>query len=159
MWWLKQLSACLMLLAVAACAGGPDARDTATHQIDPRLGQINIMTPTGRVEQIYKQKLEQLLARSPQGENRYTLTIRISTSYPTDAVEMRVDIDFYDQQEGRDVMNTSLRTSASVGAVASLFGSEEAKANARERLAASLAEKTYHRLFLFFRQTDGSDGS
>jgi len=160
MLWLRQISACLILVAVAACSAmSVDSNKAPASQLDPRLGQIRVEIASERIEQIYRQRLERLLARSERGEGRYTISVKMTASYPTDAVEMTASIRLYDQKEGRDLMNTSFKTSASVGAVASLFGAEEAKANARERLAASLAEKTYHRLFLYFSQNDGNDGS
>jgi len=158
--WLKQISMGVLLLITASCSVVPtDGNDGQISLFDPRLGQISVENQTGRTEQIFRQQLERLLARSGSGETIYHLKAMISTSYPTDAVDMTAHITLYDQLEGREVMNFSIMTSASVGAVTSLFGSEEAKANARERLAASLAEKTYHRLFLYFNANDSSDGS
>jgi len=160
MWWLKKISTCLLLLTLAACSSvSTDGIGLQDSSFDPRLGQISVETQTGRTEQLYRQRLEHLLARSGNAETLYHLKAIISVSYPTDAVDMTARITVYDQKEGREVMNFSIMTSASIGAVTSLFGSEEAKANARERLAASLAEKTYQRLFLFFDANDGSNGS
>jgi len=160
MLWRKQISIGLILLIAASCSAVPtDGSSDQRSLFDPRLGQISVETQTGRTEQIFHQQLERLLARSGRAEKVYHLKAMISTSYPTDAVDMTAHITLYDQLEGREVMNFSIMTSASVGAVTSLFGSEEAKANARERLAASLAEKAYQRLFLYFNGNDSSDGS
>jgi hypothetical protein len=158
--WLKQISIGVLLLITASCSVVPtDGNDGQISLFDPRLGQISVETQTGRTEQIFRQQLERLLARSGSGETIYHLKAMISTSYPTDAVDMTARITLYNKLEGREVMNFSIMTSASVGAVTSLFGSDEAKANARERLAASLAEKTYQRLFLYFNPDESSNGS
>jgi len=156
--WLRQMGIYLLLLALSACAAG-SGTSPDTSRFDPRLGQIIVDTDSGRTEQIFRQRLERLLARSGTVEPLYRLATQISTSYPTDAVDMTARVTLYDQKEGVDLLTISLKASASVGAVTSLFGSEEAKANARERLAAHLAEKTYQRLLLYFSQDAGSDGS
>ena len=143
--WLAVLA-----LIVSACGATLSER----HQPDAAFGQIEVRTNDNREGQLFRHEIERLLARSPAGETRYELNTNIRLTYPKDAVDMIVRIELYDRQTGQNVLQKNLRSSASVGGVASLYGSEAAKNNARERLAISSAQKAYRYLMLYFSRQD-----
>ena len=118
------------------------------------LGQIQVEKVSGREGQIYRQELERLLDRSPESDSRYQLSTSINLTYPEDAVDMDVMISLYDQTIGQTVLQKSFVSSVSVGGVASLYGSEAAKNNARERLAVNSAQKVYRYLMLYFSRQE-----
>ena len=140
----------LLALIVSACGASLSER----HQLDAALGQIEVKTGGDREGQLFRHEIERLLSRSPAGETRYELNTSIRLTYPKDAVDMIVRIELYDQQTGQNVLQKTLQSSASVGGVASLYGSEAAKNNARERLAISSAQKAYRYLMLYFSRQD-----
>ena len=140
----------LLALIISACGASFSER----HQLDAALGQIEVNTSNDREGQLFRHEMERLLSRSPAGDARYELNTSIRLTYPKDAVDMIVRIQLYDQQTGENVLNKTLRSSASVGGVASLYGSEAAKNNARERLSISSAQKAYRYLMLYFSRQD-----
>ena len=116
------------------------------------LGQVTVSTDGTRQGQVFRQEMERLLSRHDAAGKRYALSASITASYPDDAVNMNVALRLYDQQTGNDVLSKSIVSSASVGGVASLYGSEAAKNNALERLAINSAQKAYRYLMLHFTQ-------
>lgn len=140
----------VLAFMVSGCMTTPAEREPAF----PQLGQINVETVSGREGQIFRQELDRLLKRHGQAPAQYQLTTSISLAYPTDAVDMDVTVSLYDQTTGKTVMRKSIKSSASVGGVASLYGSEAAKKNARDRLAINSAQKVYRYLMLFFSRQD-----
>ena len=140
----------LLALITSACGASLSER----HQLDAALGQIEVKTGGDREGQLFRHEIERLLSRSPAGETRYELNTSIRLTYPKDAVDMIVSIELYDQQTGQNVLQKTLQSSASVGGVASLYGSEAAKNNARERLSISSAQKAYRYLMLYFSRQD-----
>ena len=142
----------LALLALITSACGASLSEH--HQLNAALGQIDVKTGNDRAGQLFRHEIERLLSRSPAGDTRYELNTSIRLTYPKDAVDMIVRIQLYDQQTGKNVLKKTLRSSASVGGVASLYGSEAAKNNARERLSISSAQKAYRYLMLYFSRQD-----
>ena len=118
------------------------------------LGKISISIPSSRIGQLYRQRLNRMFARNESSENLYELNVSITSSDSTDFLDMSATFTLYDKNEGKNVFSRKLSSSASIGAVASLYGAEEAKRHARERLAWQLAEKTYTSLILYFARTE-----
>ena len=146
-----------MLLRRAAIAGALAlvlAACSATHPSSSayreELGGISVAVDTSRIGQLYSQKLNLLLNRHRPGGDLYELDVSLDTTESDDAVSMSANLSLYDRSQGKTVATKSLYSSASIGAVASLYGSEEAKRHARERLAGHLADKSYHFLLLHF---------
>ena len=149
MWFSRIAIAGALALAIAGCV--------ATHASSPsyrgELGGISVSAGNSRMSQLYTQKLNRLLDRHGRGDSLYQLDVSLKSSESKDAVTMSAAISLYDRTEGRTVATKSLSSSASVGAVSSLYGSEEAKRHARERLAGHLADKSYHYLLLHFSRS------
>lgn len=147
--WFNTVIAGMALMLLAGCA----TTDGERAAYKDELGKVTVVINDTRSGQLYRQKLDRLLGRYGLAESRYELRVTLNTASSSDAVDMSASIALYDRTVGKDVMNKSLASAASIGAVPSLYGSEEAKRHARERLAATLAEKTYHALMLYFARS------
>ena len=146
MWSFRSAIAGVLALALAGCV----ATHPSSSAYRGELGGISVSAGDSRMSQLYTQQLNRLLARHDTGESLYQLDVDLKSSESSDAVTMSAAISLYDRKEGRTVDVKSLSSSASIGAVSSLYGSEEAKRHARERLAGHLADKSYHYLLLYF---------
>ena len=136
----------IALLAAVGCeAAGPSV---TTYREE--LAKVTVSAGNSRIGQLYSHKLDHLLNRHGNGESRYELNVTLNSSESSDAVTMSAAISLYDRSTGETIATKSLNSSASVGAVSSLYGSEEAKRHASERLAGHLADKSYHYLLLHF---------
>ena len=67
-------------------------------------------------------------------------------------MDMTIKYTVYDQTKGEIIINKSVSSSVSIGAVSSEFGEEQAFIHAEERLSINLAQKIYQRLLVFFSQ-------
>ena len=149
--WFRNAVAGALVLAFAGCV----ATDPSSSAYREELGKISVSADNSRMSQLYTQKLNRLLNRHVRGEGQYDLNASLKSSDSDDVVNMSATISLYDRNLGKTVATKSLSSSASIGAVSSLFGSEEAKRHARERLAGYLADKSYHYLLLHFaRETE-----
>lgn len=139
---------CVACLFLAGCGATLSEQNPAFE----KLGQVTVNTENSRQGQLFRHEMERLLARHDEQNPRYEVSADISFSYPEDAVDMKVVIAVYDTLTGQNILNKTFLSSASVGGVASLYGSEAAKNNALERLAVNSAQKAYRYLVLFFSQ-------
>ena len=141
---------CLLLsvamLIVASC--------DATSRLNPNdiaaLGQIEITANPTRPHQIFRQNLQRLLARTTQTNRRYRLDANITQSQSETSTTLRLNYQFYDQQDGTTLITDRIRLSASFGAVSSLFGQDIAATQAQTRLAVQLSEQIYLKLLTYF---------
>ena len=141
--------AAVLALIVAGCV----TTDPSSPSYRAELGWITVDVEGTRIGQLYSQRLNRLLNRHERGETVFELDVVLTSSDSSDAVTMSASIGLYDQRVGRTVAEKSISASASVGAVSSLYGSEEAKRHARERLAGDLADRTYQYLLLHFSRS------
>ena len=151
--WRGMAVAGALALVLAACS----ATHPSSSSYREELGGITVAVDTSRIGQLYSQKLNLLLNRHHRSGDLYELDVSLNSTESDDAVTMSARIGLYDRSLGKTVTTKSLSSSASIGAVASLYGSEEAKRHARERLAGHLAEKSYQFLLLHFsRNTEAN---
>ena len=145
----RRAIAAVLALVIAGCV----TTDPSSPSYRAELGWIAVDIEGTRIGQLYSQRLNRLLNRHERGETVYELDVVLTSSDSSDAVTMSAAIGLYDQRVGRTVAEKSISASASVGAVSSLYGSEEAKRHARERLAGHLADRTYQYLLLHFSRS------
>ena len=146
---LKKILAVLALTIASSMAltGCVTSIDDQTYN---EISMITVKTPEGRVEQLFQKELERLI--KPQSDNRYDLSARISSSRGDTSMAMTIKYTVYDQTKGEIIINKSVSSSVSIGAVSSEFGEEQAFIHAEERLSINLAQKIYQRLLVFFSQ-------
>lgn len=149
MLWFKRISLSLCLLVLASCATS-SVDEAGKHAA---LGEVTLSITNDRIGQLYRQQLNRTLSRHGHTGSRYELSVSLNSNDGDDAVDMVAAMSLYDRSVGKIITRKTLHASASVGAVSSLYGSEEAKRHARERLAAQLASKTYQYLMLYFVRT------
>ena len=145
----RRAIAAVLALVIAGCV----TTDPSSPSYRAELGWITVDVEGTRIGQLYSQRLNRLLNRHERGETVFELDVVLTSSDSSDAVTMSASIGLYDQRVGRTVAEKSISASASVGAVSSLYGSEEAKRHARERLAGDLADRTYQYLLLHFSRS------
>ena len=146
---LKKIVAVLVLtiastMALTACV------TTIDDQTYSEVSMITVKTPEGRVEQLFRQEIDRLI--KPQGDARYDLSAKITSSRGDNSMAMSINYTVYDQTKGEIIINKSISSSVSIGAVSSEFGEEQAFIHAEERLSINLAQKIYQRLLVFFSQ-------
>ena len=151
----RAVIAVALALVLAGCATTHPSSSTFRDE----LGAVTVSIGNSRISQLYAQKLSLLFGRHGDGGDRYELKVSLRTSESDELVSMRGSLELYDRTTGTILATKSLRSSASVGAVASLYGSEEAKRHARERLAGHLANQSYHFLLLHFSRVAEAGGS
>ena len=144
--WSRIVIAGALALVLAGCS----TTHPSSSAYRKELGGVSITVDTSRIGQLYSQKLNLLLNRHHRTGDLYELDVTLDSAETSDAVTMSAQISLYDRSQGKTVATKSLSSSASIGAVLSLYGSEEAKRHARERLAGHLADKSYHFLLLHF---------
>lgn len=144
--WSRIVIAGALALVLAGCS----TTHPSSSAYRKELGGVSITVDTSRIGQLYSQKLNLLLNRHHRTGDLYELDVTLDSAETSDAVTMSAQISLYDRNQGKTVATKSLSSSASIGAVVSLYGSEEAKRHARERLAGHLADKSYHFLLLHF---------
>ena len=137
--------AALLLSGCITTGQVPDKAYTELHQ-------TRITTDNGRTEQLFRQEMERLI--KPITPTRYDLSVKIVSSRGDNTMTMTTTYSLYDQTAGKVIVSKSLSSSASIGAVTSEFGEEQAFVHAEERLSISLAQKIHQRLLLFFSQHD-----
>ena len=137
----------VMLLLINACSGGLSSEQQS------KLGSIAIEASDTRIGQLYRQRLSRLFASTQKDQIRYELIVELRSSDTDETIDMIANITLYDREQGENLIKKSLFATASVGAVPSLYGEEEAKRFANERLAQYLADKTYNYLLLYFLRT------
>ena len=146
---LKKIVAVLALTIASSMAltGCVTSIDDQTYN---EISMITVKTPEGRVEQLFQKEIERLI--KPQSDSRYDLSARISSSRGDNSMAMTIRYTVYDQTKGEIIINKSVSSSVSIGAVSSEFGEEQAFIHAEERLSINLAQKIYQRLLVFFSQ-------
>ena len=146
---LKKILAVLALTIASSMAltGCVTSIDDQTYN---EISMITVKTPEGRVEQLFQKEIERLI--KPQSDSRYDLSARISSSRGDNSMAMTIRYTVYDQTKGEIIINKSVSSSVSIGAVSSEFGEEQAFTHAEERLSINLAQKIYQRLLVFFSQ-------
>ena len=146
---LKKIVA-VLALTIASSMALTGCVSTIDDQTYNEISMITVKTPQGRVEQLFQKELERLI--KPQSDSRYDLSARISSSRGDTSMAMTIKYTVYDQTKGEIIINKSVSSSASIGAVSSEFGEEQAFTHAEERLSINLAQKIYQRLLVFFSQ-------
>ena len=144
--WCRVFIAGALVLTLAGCS----TTHPSSSAYREELGGVSITVDTSRIGQLYSQKLNLLLNRHHRSGDLYELDVSLNSAESSDVVTMSAHISLYDRNQGKTIATKSLSSSASIGAVTSLYGSEEAKRHARERLAGHLADKSYHFLLLHF---------
>ena len=146
---LKKIAAVLALTIASSMVltGCVTSVDDQTYN---EISMITVKTPEGRVEQLFQKEIERLI--KPQSNSRYDLSAQISSSRGDTSMAMTISYTVYDQTKGEIIMNKSVSSSVSIGAVSSEFGEEQAFIHAEERLSINLAQKIYQRLLVFFSQ-------
>lgn len=146
---LKKIVA-VLALTIASSMALTGCVSTIDDQTYNEISMITVKTPQGRVEQLFQKELERLI--KPQSDSRYDLSARISSSRGDTSMAMTIKYTVYDQTKGEIIINKSVSSSVSIGAVSSEFGEEQAFIHAEERLSINLAQKIYQRLLVFFSQ-------
>ena len=146
---LKKIVA-VLALTIASSMALTGCVSTIDDQTYNEISMITVKTPEGRVEQLFQKELERLI--KPQSDSRYDLSARISSSRGDTSMAMTIKYTVYDQTKGEIIINKSVSSSVSIGAVSSEFGEEQAFIHADERLSINLAQKIYQRLLVFFSQ-------
>ena len=146
---LKKIVA-VLALTIASSMALTGCVSTIDDQTYNEINMITVKTPQGRVEQLFQKELERLI--KPQSDSRYDLSARISSSRGDTSMAMTIKYTVYDQTKGEIIINKSVSSSVSIGAVSSEFGEEQAFIHAEERLSINLAQKIYQRLLVFFSQ-------
>ena len=146
---LKKIVA-VLALTIASSMALTGCVSTIDDQTYNEINMITVKTPQGRVEQLFQKELERLI--KPQSESRYDLSAQISSSRGDTSMAMTIKYTVYDQTKGEIIINKSVSSSVSIGAVSSEFGEEQAFIHAEERLSINLAQKIYQRLLVFFSQ-------
>ena len=146
---LKKIVA-VLALTIASSMALTGCVSTIDDQTYNEINMITVKTPQGRVEQLFQKELERLI--KPQIDSRYDLSARISSSRGDTSMAMTIKYTVYDQTKGEIIINKSVSSSVSIGAVSSEFGEEQAFIHAEERLSINLAQKIYQRLLVFFSQ-------
>ena len=146
---LKKIVA-VLALTIASSMALTGCVSTIDDQTYNEISMITVKTPEGRVEQLFQKELERLI--KPQSDSRYDLSARISSSRGDTSMAMTIKYTVYDQTKGEIIINKSVSSSVSIGAVSSEFGEEQAFIYAEERLSINLAQKIYQRLLVFFSQ-------
>ena len=146
---LKKIVA-VLALTIASSMALTGCVSTIDDQTYNEISMITVKTPEGRVEQLFQKELERLI--KPQSDSRYGLSARISSSRGDTSMAMTIKYTVYDQTKGEIIINKSVSSSVSIGAVSSEFGEEQAFIHAEERLSINLAQKIYQRLLVFFSQ-------
>ena len=144
---LKKIAAVLALsvvltMALTACV------TTIDDQTYTEISMIEVNTSEGRAEQLFRQEIDRLI--KPQSDSRYDLSAKIRSSRGDNSMDMTISYTVYDQTKGEIIINKSVSSSVSIGAVSSEFGEEQAFIHAEERLSINLAQKIYQRLLVFF---------
>lgn len=144
---LKKIAAVLALsvvstMALTACV------TTIDDQTYTEISMIEVNTSEGRAEQLFRQEIDHLI--KPQSDSRYDLSAKIRSSRGDNSMDMTISYTVYDQTKGEIIINKSVSSSVSIGAVSSEFGEEQAFIHAEERLSINLAQKIYQRLLVFF---------
>ena len=144
---LKKIAAVLALsvvstMALTACV------TTIDDQTYTEISKIEVNTSEGRAEQLFRQEIDRLI--KPQSDSRYDLSAKIRSSRGDNSMDMTISYTVYDQTKGEIIINKSVSSSVSIGAVSSEFGEEQAFIHAEERLSINLAQKIYQRLLVFF---------
>lgn len=123
---------------------------TVPDQAYSSLKGVQVSTAEGRVEQLFRYEMNRLI--KPNQSNQYDLSVTISSSRRNNRMDMTINYTVYDQSKGEIVVKKSVSSSASIGAVTSDFGKEQAYIHAEERLSINLAQKIYQRLLVYFSQ-------
>ena len=148
--WIKYFGFAVMFFLISGCS--------SVERLNPddvnALGQIDVTTASQRSDQIFRQNLNLLLARHPQGDIRYRLTSSISQSQSDTSTTVKLTYALYDQTTGKTVITESLSLNATFGAVSSLYGQDIAATQAQERLAKQLSEQVYMELLAYFTNRD-----
>ena len=148
--WIKYFGFAVMLFLISGCS--------SVERLNPddvnALGQIDVTTASQRSDQIFRQNLNLLLARHPQGDIRYRLTSSISQNQSDTSTTVILTYALYDQKTGETVITESLSLNATFGAVSSLYGQDIAATQAQERLAKQLSEQVYMELLAYFTNRD-----
>ena len=144
---LKKIAA-VLALTIASSMALTGCVTTIDDQTYNEISMITVKTPEGRVEQLFQKEIERLI--KPQSDSRYDLSARISSSRGDTSMAMTISYTVYDQTKGEIIMNKSVSSSVSIGAVSSELGEEQAFIHAEERLSINLAQKIYQRLLVFF---------
>ena len=148
--WIKYFGFAVMLFLISGCS--------SVERLNPddvnALGQIDVTTASQRSDQIFRQNLNMLLTRHPQGEIRYRLTSSISQSQSDTSTTVKLTYALYDQKTGETVITERLSLNATFGAVSSLYGQDIAATQAQERLAKQLSEQVYMELLAYFTNRD-----
>ena len=146
---LKKIAA-VVALTIASSMALTGCVSTIDDQTYNEISMITVKTSEGRVEQLFQKEIERLI--KPQSDSRYDLSARISSSRGDTSMAMTIKYTVYDQTKGEIIINKSVSSSVSIGAVSSEFGEEQAFIHAEERLSINLAQKIYQRLLVFFSQ-------
>lgn len=144
---LKKIIA-VFALTIASTMALTGCVTTIDDQTYSEVSMITVKTSEGRVEQLFRQEIDRLI--KPQSDSRYDLSARISSSRGDNSMAMTIRYTVYDQTKGEIIINKSISSSVSIGAVSSEFGEEQAFIHAEERLSINLAQKIYQRLLVFF---------
>ena len=164
MWLFKKFFAIAVLLFAVGCAD-ITVSPLATTQ-NGALSQINVVEVTGRDGQLYSRELERKLYVNGQQNPKFDLISRISVnssstlsvkgkSSTLKKMTMSVSLQLLDRLSGEVVLDENIVAGATLGAVTSYFGQDEAERHGRERLAKLLAGRAARRVLLFFA-TEGS---
>ena len=141
---LKSIVTVIAVIMLAGCV------TTIPDQTYSALSSVKVSAKEGRAEQLFQKEMNRLI--KPDDTNRYDLSVQISSSRGSNSMAMTINYTLYDQSQGKIVVKKSVSSSASIGAVSSEFGEEQAFIHAEERLSINLAQKIYQRLMVYFGQ-------
>ena len=156
--WFKTLSL-LLLLTVTAC--GDFRVRTLSDSEYKQIASIQVVTSSGRVGQIYTQKLKDQLMMNPGVTPTHALNSDLSVSSASTLsvvgssstlkkMTMSVSFKLTNLTTGEIELKDAISTNATLGAVSSYYGQDESETQGQERLAGLLADRVANRMQLFF---------
>ena len=152
---MSLLNKIFIALVAVVWLGGCSTIEPITYDATPVLGQIEVSPAANRHSQLMRHELSRLLARHPQGSVRFDLSFSIITTESDTQQTMRLSYTLYDQQKGETILTDTLVAHTAIGTVTSLYSSDIAASNAREKLALRLAERLYFKLLSHFTSSAG----
>ena len=156
--WFKTLSL-LLLLTVTAC--GDFRVRTLSDSEYKQIASIQVVTSSGRVGQIYTQKLKDQLMMNPGVTPTHALNSDLSVSSASTLsvvgssstlkkMTMSVSFTLTNLASGETELKDTISTNATLGAISSYYGQDESETQGQERLARLLADRVTNRMQLFF---------
>ena len=148
-----------VLVLLAGCSGvSVGALDS---RVDKEISSVEVIDTGGRAGQLYNRELRRALYVNGEASTAYNLTSTISVSSNSTLsvrgatstfkkMTMTAVFTLKKQNGGEVLLSDQVTADATLGTVSSLFGQDQSKAHARDRMAKLLAQRVVQRLQLYF---------